>query len=100
MKITLQTMDPQMRKALGWENKTEEAFEISGNTLADFFRKVKDKDGRALYDRFMDEHDIVIANSYIFYNCRAFLKKEDLDRYINDGDKVVLMRSLASCGAG
>jgi len=100
MRIKLQTMDTQMRKILGWERKTEEVFETQGETLADFFRDVKDKDGRALYDRFMDEHDVIIANSYVFFNCMAMLKKEDFGRSIKDGDKVILMRSLAGCGAG
>jgi len=100
MKIKLQTMDPQMREVLGWDKKTEAEFETRGTTLGDFFRDVKDKNGRALYDRFMDEHDVIIANSYVFFNCTAFLKKEDFGRSIKDGDKVILLRSLAGCGGG
>jgi molybdopterin converting factor small subunit len=100
MKMKLQTMDPQMRAILGWERKTEEVYETTAETLGDFFKDVTDKDGRTFYDRFMDENDIIVANSYIFFNCMAFLKKGDFDRAIKDGDKVILLRSLAGCGAG
>jgi hypothetical protein len=100
MKIKLQTMDPQMKRILGWERKTEDEIETQAETLADFFRQVKDKDGRPLYDRFMDDNDLIIANSYVFFNCMAFLKRDDFDRTIKDGDKVILLRALAGCGAG
>ncbi len=100
MKIKLQTMDPQMKRVLGWERKTEDEIETEARTLADFFRQVKDKDGRSLYERFMDNSDVIIANSYVFFNCMAFLKREDFERTIKDGDKVILMRALAGCGAG
>jgi len=100
MKIKLQTMDPQMKRVLGWERKTEDEIETEARTLADFFRQVKDKDGRSLYERFMDNSDVIIANSYVFFNCMAFLKREDFERSIKDGDKVILMRALAGCGAG
>ncbi len=100
MKIKLQTMDPQMKNVLGWERKTEDEIETEAQTLADFFRQVKDKDGRPLYDRFMDDSDVIIANSYVFFNCMAFLKREEFDRTIKDGDKVILLRALAGCGAG
>lgn len=100
MKIKLQTMDPQMKRILGWERKTEDEIETQAGTLADFFRQVKDKDGRPLYDRFMDDSDVIIANSYVFFNCMAFLKRDDFDRTIKDGDKVILLRALAGCGAG
>jgi|LAHU01.1.fsa_nt_gb hypothetical protein len=100
MKIKLQTMDPQMKRVLGWDRKTEDEIETEARTLADFFRQVKDKDGRTLYDRFMDDSDVIIANSYVFFNCMAFLKREDFERTIKDGDKVILMRALAGCGAG
>ena len=100
MKIKLHTMDPQMKRVLGWDRKTEDEIETEARTLADFFRQVKDKDGRTLYDRFMDDRDVIIANSYVFFNCMAFLKREDFERTIKDGDKVILMRALAGCGAG
>ena len=99
MKIKLQTMDPQMKRVLGWDRKTEDEIETEARTLADFFRQVKDKDGRTLYDRFMDDSDVIIANSYVFFNCMAFLKREDFERSIKDGDKVILLRALAGCGA-
>lgn len=100
MKIKLQTMDPQMKKVLGWDRKTEDEIETDARNLADFFRQVKDKDGRPLYDRFMDDRDVVIANSYVFFNCMAFLKREEFDRTIKDGDKVILLRALAGAGGG
>ena len=93
-------MDPQMKHVLGWERKTEDEIETEAQTLADFFRQVKDKEGRPLYDRFMDDSDVIIANSYVFFNCMAFLKREDFERTIKDGDKVILLRALAGAGGG
>ena len=101
MKIKLQTMDPRMKQVLGWERKTGEEIETDARTVADFFRQVKDKDGRPLYDRFMDDRDVVIANSYVFFNCMAFLKRADFERTtIKEGDKVILLRALAGAGGG
>ncbi|MBN1546379.1 MAG: hypothetical protein JW902_06945 [Syntrophaceae bacterium] len=100
MKIKLQTVDLQMRRALGWEAKTEEEYETRAKTLAEFFQEVVDKDGLPLYERFMDDKDVIIGNSYVFFNCMAFLKRDDFSRTIKDGDKVILLRALAGCGAG
>ena len=100
MKIKLQTMDLQMRRILGWEKKTEEEFDTQAKTLAEFFHEVKDKEGRTLHERFMDDRDVIIANSYVFYNCKAFLKRDAFDQPIKNGDKVILLRALAGCGAG
>ncbi|MDR2861369.1 MAG: hypothetical protein LBV07_02310 [Syntrophobacterales bacterium] len=100
MKIKLHTMDLQIRNMLGWDSKMEEEFETQAQTLLDFFKEVKDKDGRTLYDRVMDDNDMVLANSYAFFNCKALIKKDEFSRPIEDGDKIVLLRSLAGCGGG
>jgi len=99
MKITLVSMDPVIRGLLGWDSKTEDVYQVQGDTIADFFKVVKDKDGKSFYDR-VEEDDGIISNIYMFYNFLAFLKKEDLGRRMEDGDKIVLMRSLGGCGAG
>jgi len=101
MKITLHTMDLQIRNMLGWDSKTEEEFETQAKTLFDFFKEVKDKDGKVLYDRVIDETDVILGNSYAFFNCKALLKRDAWDdRLLEDGDKIVLLRSLAGCGGG
>lgn len=100
MKVRLHTMDLQIRNMLGWEDKTEEEFETQAGTLFDFFKEIKDKDGRTLYDRVMDENDMVLANSYAFFNCKALIKRDEFSRPLEDGDKIVLLRSLAGCGGG
>ena len=100
MRIKLHTMDLQIRNMLGWGSKTEEEFETQAQTLLDFFKEVKDKDGRTLYDRVVDENDMILANSYAFFNCKALIKRDEFSRPIEDGDKIVLLRSLAGCGGG
>jgi len=100
MKVKLHTMDLQIRNMLGWGSKTEEEFETQAQTLFDFFKEIKDKDGRTLYDRVMDENDMVLANSYAFFNCKSLIKRDEFNHPIEDGDKIVLLRSLAGCGGG
>jgi len=99
MKITLVVMDPVIRELLGWGSKTEEVYKVQGETIADFFKVIKDKNGKSFYDR-IEEDDGIISNIYIFYNFLAFLRKEDLGRSMKDGDKIVLMRTLGGAGAG
>lgn len=100
MKIKLQTMDLQMRRILGWDRKTEEVYETTAKTLGDFFREIRDLDGRTFHDRFMDDSDVILANCYVFFNCTSFLKRDEFTRPLKDGDKVILMRGLAGAGAG
>lgn len=92
-------MDPVIRELLGWGSKTEEVYKVQGETIADFFKVIKDKNGKSFYDR-IEEDDGIISNIYIFYNFLAFLRKEDLGRSMKDGDKIVLMRTLGGAGAG
>ena len=100
MKVKLHTMDIQIRNMLGWDNKTEEEFETQAQTLFDLFKEIKDKDGRTLYERVMDDNDMVLANSYAFFNSKALVKRDEFHHPIEDGDKIILLRSLAGCGGG
>jgi len=101
MEVTVQILSPHIKKFMGWDNrKTEETYLFEGNTIADLFRVVQDREGKSFYDRFMED-DGYISRSYIYYlDGISYLRKEDLQRSLHDGVKIAILGQLACCGGG
>ncbi|HOO40291.1 MAG TPA: hypothetical protein P5244_11765 [Syntrophales bacterium] len=100
MEVTVQILSPPIKKFMGWDNrKTDETYFFEGDTIADLFRVVRDRQGKSLYDRFMDD-DGLISRSYIYLDGISYLRKEDLQRTLRHGGKIAILGQLACCGAG
>ena len=100
MKVTLQILSPILRKAIGWDDgKFEEACQFEGDTIGDLLKVVRDREGKSLYDRFMDD-DGMISRSYIHLDGISYLRPEDLQRSLKDGGKLAILGNLACCGGG
>ena len=100
MEVTLQILSPILRKAIGWDDgKFEETCQFEGDTIGDLLKAVYDRDGKSLYDRFMND-DGMISRSYIHLHGISFLRPEDLQRSLKDGEKLAILGNLACCGGG
>lgn len=100
MKVTLQVLSPIIRKAIGWnDGKFEETCQFQGDTIGDLLKAVRDHEGKSLYERFMED-DGMISRSYIHLNGISFLRPEDMQRALKDGEKLAILGNLACCGGG
>ncbi len=100
MKVTLQVLSPIVRRAIGWnDGKIEETCQFEGDTIGDLLKVVRDREGRSLYERFMED-DGMISRSYIHLNGISYLRPEDLQRSLKDGEKLAILGNLACCGGG
>ncbi|MDX9745563.1 MAG: hypothetical protein WCX84_00625 [Syntrophales bacterium] len=98
MAITLAVQCATIRKEIGWEGKSEEVLDFSGGTLGDFMKQISTADGRSFFERFTNGDTGVISNAIVWYNLKQFVKKDNLDFQLNDGDKIVLLRSIPGGG--
>ncbi|HPJ96239.1 MAG TPA: hypothetical protein PK022_02940 [Syntrophales bacterium] len=100
MNVTLQILSPIVRKAIGWnDGKFEESFQFQGDTIGDLLKAVCDHEGKSLYERFMED-DGMISRTYIHLNGISYLRSEDLQRVLKNGEKLALLGNLACCGGG
>lgn len=100
MRVTLQILSPLVRKAIGWnDGKFEQTCQFEGDTIGDLLKVVRDREGKSLYERFMED-DGMISHSYIHLNGISYLRSEDLQRSLNDGEKLSILGNLACCGGG
>jgi len=98
MAIKLAVQCATIRKEIGWEGKSEDTVDFEGGSLGDFLKKIQTADGRSFYERFTDGDSGVICNAIVWYNLRLFVKKDNLDFQLNDGDKIVLLRTIPGGG--
>lgn len=98
MAIKLAVQCAVIRKEIGWVGKSEAVVDFQGETLGDFLKQIPTSDGRNFYERFTDGDSGVISNAIVWYNLRLFVKKDNLDFKINDGDKIVFLRSIPGGG--
>lgn len=98
MNIKLTIQCPVIRKEIGWEGKSEEIVDFQGETFGDFLKKILTSDGRSFYERFTAGDNGVIANAIVWYNLVRFIKKDELDFKIKDGDKIVFLRHIPGGG--
>ena len=100
MKVTLQILSPILRKAIGWDDgKFEETCQFEGDTIEDLLKVVRDREGKSLYDRFVED-DGMVSRSYIHLDGISYLHPEDLQRSLKDGGKLAILGNLACCGGG
>jgi molybdopterin converting factor small subunit len=95
MQIRLAIQCAVLRKEIGWEQKSEDTIEITGDTIADFLKSIETASGKNLYDRYISGDSAV---SVIWHNLTHFVKKDELDRKVNDGDKIVFLRRIPGGG--
>ncbi len=98
MAIKLAVQCAVIRKEIGWVGKSEEVVDFQGETLGDFLKQISTSDGRNFYERFTGGDNGVISNAIVWYNLKIFVKKDNLDFKINDGDKIVFLRSIPGGG--
>jgi len=98
MAIRLAVQCAVIRKEIGWVGKSEEIVDFPGGTLGDFLKQISTSDGRNFYERFTGSDNGVISNAIVWYNLKMFVKKDNLDFTINDGDKIVFLRSIPGGG--
>ena len=100
MEIILQILDATIRKELGWkEGKRQETYQITGNTLGDLLKTVKDAEGRSFWERFM-EGDVISQTDVSIKGTFFFLYEKELARPLTDGQQVTLLGRLGLCGGG
>lgn len=98
MKIKLGIQCAVIRKEMGWEGKSEDVIEFDGETIGDFLKVIKTSNGLTFYDRFTQGDSGVISNAVVWYNLMLFIKKDNLDIKMKDGDKIVFLRSIPGGG--
>ena len=95
MQIRLSIQCATIRKEIGWEGKSEEVIDVKGETIGDFLKSVETRTGQTLYDRYTSGDSGV---SVIWHNLTHFVQKDELERKINEGDKIVLLRRIPGGG--
>lgn len=95
MQVRLSIQCAVIRKEIGWEGKSEDVIEVAGDTIGDFLKSVKTRAGQTLYDRYTSGDSGV---SVIWHNLTHFVQRNELDRKINDGDKIVFLRRIPGGG--
>ena len=98
MAIKLTVQCATIRKEIGWVGKSEEMVDFQGETIGDFLKQIQTADGRSFYERFASGDSGVISNAVVWYNLMLFVKKDNLDFKIKDGDKIVLLRTIPGGG--
>ncbi|HPX56886.1 MAG TPA: hypothetical protein PK425_10155 [Syntrophales bacterium] len=98
MSIKLAVQCATIRKEIGWVGKSEETIDFKGETIGDFLKQIPTADGRSFYERFTDGDSGVISNAIVWYNLMLFVKKDNLNFKIKDGDKIVLLRTIPGGG--
>lgn len=98
MKIRLGIQCATIRKELGWVGKSEDVVDFQGETIGDFLKTIQTSTGQSFYDRFTQGDTGVISNAVVWYNLMLFVKKDNLNFKIKDGDKIVLMRTIPGGG--
>jgi len=98
MAIKLAVQCATIRKEIGWVGKSEETIDFQGETIGDFLKQIQTVDGRSFYERFTDGDSGVISNAIVWYNLMLFVKKDNLNVKIKDGDKIVLLRTIPGGG--
>ena len=96
----MQILDATIRKELGWkEGKRQETYQITGNTLGDLLKTVKDAEGRSFWERFM-EGDVISRTDVSLKGTFFYLYEKELGRSLADGQKVTLLGKLGLSGGG
>ena len=98
MAITLAVQCATIRKEIGWVGKSEDVVDFQEGTIGDFLKVIPTTDGRSFYERFTSGDSGVISNAIVWYNLMMFVKKDNLNFKIKDGDKIVLLRSIPGGG--
>ena len=98
MEIQLSIQCPTIRKEIGWEGKSEDVVRFEGGTIADVLKSIPTSNGETFYDRFIRDDHTMIANAVIWHNVVYFVQRDELDRKVNDGDKIVLLRRIPGGG--
>ena len=98
MAIKLAVQCATIRQEIGWKGKSEDVLDFQGETIGDFLKQIQTVDGRSFYERFTNGDNGVICNAIVWYNLRLFVKKDNLNFKINDGDKIVLLRTIPGGG--
>lgn len=98
MAIKLTVQCATIRKEIGWVGKSEEMVDFQGETIGDFLKQISTADGRSFYERFTSGDSGVISNAVVWYNLMLFVKKDNLNFKIKDGDKIVLLRTIPGGG--
>jgi len=98
MKIRLGIQCAVIRKEMGWEGKSEDVVEFEGGTIGDFLKTIKTGNGQTFYERFTQGDSGVISNAVVWYNLMLFVKKDNLNFQMKDGDKIVFLRSIPGGG--
>ncbi|MBN1545320.1 MAG: hypothetical protein JW902_01525 [Syntrophaceae bacterium] len=80
------------------ERKSEDVVEFEGGTIGDFLKTIKTANGQSFYERFTQGDSGVISNSIVWYNLMLFVKKDNLNFQIKDGDKIVFLRNIPGGG--
>ncbi|HOO39927.1 MAG TPA: hypothetical protein PK425_04275 [Syntrophales bacterium] len=98
MKIKLGIQCATIRKELGWVGKSEEVVDFQGETIGDFLKEINTITGQSFYDRFTQGDSGVISNAIVWYNLMLFVKKDNLNFKMKDGDKIVFLRTIPGGG--
>ena len=98
MAIKLTVQCATIRKEIGWVGKSEDIIDFQGETIGDFLKEIQTSDGRSFYERFTSGDTGVIYNAVVWYNLMLFVKKDNLNFKIKDGDKIVLLRTIPGGG--
>ncbi|MDR2861050.1 MAG: hypothetical protein LBV07_00655 [Syntrophobacterales bacterium] len=94
MQVRLGIQCAVLRKEIGWEQKSEDVIEFTGDTIGDFLKAIETTKGQNLYDRFVSGDSAV---SVIWHNLIHFVQKDELGRKVSDGDKIVFLPNSSFC---
>jgi len=98
MQIRLGIQCATIRKEIGWVGKSEDVIQFTGETVGDFLKAIETSTGQSFYDRFVNGDSGVISNAIVWHNLTHFVQKNELDKKLNDGDKIVFLRTIPGGG--
>jgi len=67
-------------------------------SMWDFLKEINTITGQSFYDRFTQGDSGVISNAIVWYNLMLFVKKDNLNFKMKDGDKIVFLRTIPGGG--
>ena len=94
MQVRLGVQCAAIREEIGWEGKSEDVIQFTGETVGDFLRVIETSTGQSFYDRYVGDGSGIISNAVVWHNFTHFVQKNELDKKVNDGDKIIFLRTI------